>query len=149
MWRAPFGQRRSRQNLASALVGEISATIEVLETSFEIKRLEALSAGESVEDDGPSHFALPKSVIYESNASQLSLFNSPLPREVSYFYTELASISERVRRAMERPQSPELRKGEATQALSEIERVMALGEQVLHDLRPFVSHRQPATITRA
>ena len=148
MWSFSFRWRRSRQNLASALIGEISAAIDLLEKCPEVREMCNIRDGAGAADES-FHFALPKPVVYEGNAARLTAFDSPLPRELSYFYAELSAIPERLRRAMVSTQDRELRKALAAQAMEEIDRVESLGDQLLRDLRPFVSRARPASISRA
>jgi hypothetical protein len=88
---------RSRRNIASAFVGEIAAAMESVEEHAEVRRLELF---EACPDEAPfdfSDFQLPKLAVYEANVDQLALFNAPLPREVSYFYTRLMALPGRLR----------------------------------------------------
>jgi hypothetical protein len=147
---ALFVRGRNRRNLASAFVGEITAVMETVEEHPDIKRL---SLVQSIETDTPPEFGelhVPKPTIYEMNVGQLLLFDAPLPRELSYFYTRLMGLPGRLR-ALRRgdPSSAEDVKRRTDEALADIAHTMNLGENLLRSLRKYVSRRQPDSISRA
>jgi hypothetical protein len=95
---------RNRRNLASAFVGEIVAAMETVEAHAEVRRLHLIELGESNTLPDFSDLQLPKLTVYETNVGQLALFDSPLPRELSYFYTRLMALPIRLR-ALKPPDS--------------------------------------------
>jgi hypothetical protein len=150
MWRTLFGMNKSRERLASAFVGEIAAAMETLEANPEIKFLASLAEGAGGTTGQSNKFALPKFSVYEKNASRLGEFAAPLPRELSYFYTEMEALDGRIRNALLHEKGAASRKAAAAEAVAEVRRVVNLGDQLLRDLRPLVSrHHSSSSTTRA
>jgi len=149
MWRNLFGRDKSLTQLASALVGEITAAIETLESNPEIKFLESVAKG-TADAAGQMHaFSLPKLAVYEENASRLSEFTAPLPHQLSYFYTELEGLQDRVRHTLTHQNDKASRQAAAGETLAEISRIVSLGDQLLHDLRPLIAPHHSSLLTRA
>ncbi len=150
MWFAfRFGARRTRRNLASAFVGEIAAVLRAIERNpvlqDHVPGLVAQSAATECVAE------MPHVVVYEANAGHLDVFNAPLPRELTYFYTRVSALSERLH-ALASPShlSDEVRDEYIHLAQVDANRAMELGDELLHHLRPYVSsHHQPASISRA
>jgi hypothetical protein len=95
-------------------------------------------------------FALPRLAVYEANVGRLGLFNAPLPRELSYFYTRLNSLPQRLRELRTPPNSsPDEQKLRARIASGEIDQTMMLGNDLLRSMKGFVSRKWPASISRA
>jgi hypothetical protein len=141
---------RNRRNLASAFVGEIVAAMEIIDGHAEIKRLRRLQSGAQDALPNFSDFQLPTLTVYETNIGQLALFDAPLPRELTYFYTRLMALPIRVRML----KSPESLSTEDIQervrdAIADVAQTMSLGENLLHSFRKFVSRKQPDAISRA
>jgi hypothetical protein len=143
-------RRRDRRNLASAFAGEIAAAIEAVAEHPEVRRLQLVqtSAGERPFDF--SHFKLPKLAVYEANADKLSLFDAPLPRELSYFYTRLADLPQRLLAVKPPGTLPaEDLKSRTKSAIDEITQTMTLGDDLLRSIKVLISRKQPASISRA
>jgi hypothetical protein len=143
-----FGSRRARRNLASAFVGEVAAVLRAIERNPLLHEGgEALVDEEAAEDCVAE---LPHVVVYEANAGHLDLFNAPLPRELTYFYTRVSALAERLH-ALAAPHelSEEIRGEYVHLAQADAHRAMELGDELLRHLRPLVSHHQPDTISRA
>jgi hypothetical protein len=141
---------RNRRNLASAFVGEIAAAMEAVEEHAEAKRLYLLVSSENKTPPDLRDLQLPKLTIYETSAGRLSLFDAPLPGELSYFYTRLTALPGRLRALRSsNPSSTEEMKQRAREAIAEIEQTMDLGENLLRSFRRFISHKQPDSISRA
>jgi hypothetical protein len=146
-------RRRDRRNLASAFVGEIAAAIESVESDEALKRLQEASrhhASDNVTLPDFSDFELPKLAVYEANIGKLSLFDAPLTREISYFYTRLMALSGHLRAFNRAPHSDaEEIKRRTGNLIEEISQIMMLGDNLLRSFRVFVSRKQPASISRA
>jgi hypothetical protein len=142
-------RHRNRRNLASAFVGEITAAMEAVEEHAEVKRLQ-LAASTNEQGFDFSDFQLPKLIVYEKNVSRLSLFNAPLPRELSYFYTRLMALPAHLRALrLSSSSGAEDVKWQTQDAVAEIAKTMRLGENLLRSIKIFVSRKQPDSISRA
>jgi len=143
-----FGVWRTRRNLASAFIGEIAAVLRIIERNPVLQEHDEGVACESSAAECAA--ALPHVVVYEANAGQLDVFNAPFPRELTYFYTRLAALSERLR-LLTSPSdlSSETRTEYIHLAQTDASRTMELGDELLRHLRPLVSHHQPPSISRA
>jgi hypothetical protein len=144
-----FG-RRERHGLASALIGEIAAAIEALEHYCSVRR--SCSNDPEVSDPACdfSDFELPRLAVYEANVAKLSLFTGALPQELSYFYTRLGNLPQRLRELKPSgSSSAEELKARMHTAIDEIDQTMTLGEDLLRSMKAFVSRRQPTSISRA
>lgn len=140
-----FVGKRKRRNLASAFVGEVSAIMSLIE-----EMNQPASDDESSKQDGARltngldhpDFLLPRCDLYAANTGQLHLFDAPLPGQLTHFYTRLASLPEFLRAHA----SPTVGKG---MVAVEFEHILVEGEDLLRNLRPFVSKPHSPTITRA
>ena len=144
-----FGARRARRNLASAFVGEIAAVLRAIEQNPALQDHALGLVAESSDTECVAE--LPHVVVYEANAGHLDMFDAPLPRELTYFYTRVSALSERLR-ALASPSnlSNQARSEFIHLAQVDARRAEVLGDELLHHLRPFVSsHHQPASISRA
>jgi hypothetical protein len=143
-----MGARGARRNLASALVGEIAAVMRAIEDNPVFEEAGAVAGSDPCAETDAS--ALPRTLIYEANAGHIGLFNAPLPREVAHFYTRVATLSGYLRALSKAPETSNGKWMETLHAAaSEAACVMELGDELLHDLKPFVSAKRPQTITRA
>jgi len=141
---------RSRRNLASAFIGEIVAAMDSLEECAQIKQLARTRTGGNEIPIDFHDFDLPRFAVYEANASQLGLFNPPLPRELAYFYTRLGALPKRLRGLTSPASISEEEARRRTQdALDDVARTMQLGEDLLRSIKEFVSNKQPHSISRA
>ena len=143
-----FGARRARRNLASAFVGEIAAVLRAIERNPVLQDRDSGLVGDTAAAECVSE--LPHVVIYEANAAHLDLFNAPLPRELTYFYTRVSALAERLH-ALAAPGalSSKTRADYVRLARTDASRAEELGNELLHHLRPLVSHHQPDSISRA
>ena len=143
-------RRRERHGLASALIGEIVAALEAVETNCASRDLQAADSAACTATFDFADFELPRLAVYEASVDKLSLFHAPLPRELSYFYTRLANLPQRLR-ALKPPasMSAEDIKARTATAVGEIDRMMTLGEDLLRSMRVFVSRRGPSSISRS
>jgi hypothetical protein len=145
-----FGQRRSRRGLASALIGEITAIIEDMEGFEEVRKLENMEAGADEQLEELRAFALPRFSVFESNADRLSLFDAATQRQISYFFTRAGGLAGHLHAlASAKNGSTDLCKQHAIDAQREINCLSELGDELLRDLRKFVSRGQPGSISRA
>lgn len=142
--------RREQRGLACALIGEIAAAMEAVEHHSTARRLcttEVAVAGAELDF---SNLELPPLAVYEANVGKLSLFKGSVPRELSYFYTRLVSLPQRLRDLKPPPAcSADELKARTQNAIGEIERTMTLGDDLLRTMKGLVSRRQPASISRA
>jgi hypothetical protein len=145
-----FGRSRSRRGLASALIGEVAAVIEGIEGFEEVRKLEDMEVGAEEQLDELDAFALPKFLIYESNADRLDLFDATIQRRIAYFYTSAGSLAGHLHALASTKKKPaEFRKRHAIDAQKEINRLLELSDDLLRDLRRLVSKKRAMTISRA
>ncbi len=145
-----FGRTRSRRGLASALIGEIAAVMDGMEGFEEIRKLEDMETGAEEHLDELGAFALPRFSVYESNADRLDLFDAALQRRISYFFACAGSLAAHLHaHALTKKDATELCKQHAIDAQREINGLSELGDDLLRDLRKFVSKKQPLAISRA
>jgi hypothetical protein len=142
-------RRKGRRNLASAFAGEIVAAMEAVADNAEIKRLLRNDSSAAAPFDFTG-FELPRLTIYEANAHRLSLFNAPLPRELSYFYTRMMTLPGHLRAlSSSGPASGDDAPQRTKVAFEEITRTMDLGDSLLRSIKGFISRRQPRSVSRA
>lgn len=145
-----FGRSRARRGLASALIGEIAAVIDCMEGFEEIRKLEGMEFGAEEHLDELGAFALPKFSVYESNADRLDLFDGATQQQIAYFFTRAASLAGHLHAlASTNNDSRELCRQHAMAAQKEINGLSELGDDLLRDLRRFVSKERTDAISRA
>ncbi|HEY5066889.1 MAG TPA: hypothetical protein VIJ04_18940 [Xanthobacteraceae bacterium] len=143
-------RRREQHGLASALIGEIVAAMEAVERSSAVQHLHPASTADDRLTLDFTDFALPRLAVYEANVGRLGLFNAPLPRELSYFYTRLNNLPQRLRALRTPPNSsPDEQKLRARIAIGEIDQTMTLGNDLLRSMKGFVSRKRHDSISRA
>jgi len=145
-----FGRTRSRRGLASALIGEIAAIIDDMEGFEEVRKLEDLAIGAEEHLDELNAFALPKFSVYESNAGRLDLFDAAIQRQIAYFFTRAGSLAGHLHAlSSTKKEAKELCRQHAIDAQKEINGLSELGDDLLRDLRKFISKKQIKTVSRA
>ena len=78
------------------------------------------------------------------------MFDAATQRQMAYFFTRAGSLVGHLHAlASTGKESKELCKQHATDAQKEINGLLELGDDLLHDLRKLVSKKQPTTISRA
>lgn len=143
-------RRREQHGLASALIGEIVAAMEAVERSSGVQHHNPAATADDQLTLDFTDFALPRLAVYEANVGRLGLFNAPLPRELSYFYTRLSNLPQRLRALRTTPDSsPDEQKLRARIAIGEIDQTMTLGNDLLRSMKGFVSRKRPDSISRA
>ena len=143
--------RREIQSLASAFVGEIAAILHLIETHDVVSMLEtALDASNNAV--ALPNLTLPPFTIYTADAARLSELPLPAPRKIAYFYAQIASIQDDLTRLATGPVS-ESSAGSRTErircVLTELNDALALGDNILHELRPLLSPKHQKSLTRA
>jgi hypothetical protein len=92
---------------------------------------------------------LPAFTIYTVKLDELPL---PAPRKIAYFYAQIASIRDDLTRLATEPVS-ESSVGSRTErirrVLTELNNVLALGDDILRELRPLLSPKHQKSLTRA
>lgn len=137
--------RREVRCLASAFIGEIAAILRVIETHDVVSALERASGSATGVHTLPS-LQLPPFTIYMSDAAALDKLPLPAPRQIAYFYAQIASVQNDLGAlTAEREDNAERRRC----VLSELKEALALGDDILRGLRPLISRRYPASLTRA
>ena len=139
-----FTHRREIRNLAAAFVGEIAAVLHLIETH------DVVSILEKALDDSDSTVALPNLTlppftIYTADAARLDELPFPAPRKIAYFYAQIASLATEP--------VPEGAAGSRTErircVLTELNDALALGDDILRELRPLLSPKHQKSLTRA
>ena len=143
--------RREIRNLASAFVGEIAAVLHLIETHDVVSMLErALDAPDRAA--ALPNLTLPPFTIYTVDAARLDELPFPAPRKIAYFYAQIASIQDDLARlaAEPVPEGPAGgRLGRIRSVLTELNDALALGDDILRELRPLLSPKHQASLTRA
>ncbi|POR51992.1 hypothetical protein [Bosea psychrotolerans] len=142
--------RREVRCLASAFIGEIAAILRVIETHDIVSTLELAAADANGAHALPS-LQLPPFTIYTSDAAGLDKLPLPAPRQIAYFYTQMASFQNDLTAFLAEAHhgNGSGRTGEMRRMLSELEEALALGNDILRRLRPLVSRGQPMSLMRA
>ena len=143
--------RREIRSVASAFVGEIAAILHLIETHDVVSMVEkALDApGSAV---ALPNLTLPAFTIYIADAAKLDELPLPVPRKIAYFYAQIASIRDDLTRLATEPVS-ESSVGSRTErirsVLTELNDALALGDDILRELRPLLSPKHQNSLTRA
>jgi hypothetical protein len=143
--------RREIRNLASAFVGEIAAILHLIETHDVVSMLEkALDASDGTV--ALPNLTLPPFTIYTADAARLDELPFPAPRKIAYFYAQIASIRDDLTQ-LATESVPECSAGSRTKeircALTELNDALALGDDILRELRPLLSPKHQKSLTRA
>jgi hypothetical protein len=143
--------RREIRNLASAFVGEIAAILHLIETHDVVSMLEkALDASDRVA--AVPNLTLPPFTIYTVDAARLDKLPFPTPRKIAYFYAQIASVHDDLAHLAAEPVldgAAEGRRGRIQSALAELNDALALGDDILRDLRRLLSPKHQTSLTRA
>jgi hypothetical protein len=143
--------RREIRNLASAFVGEIAAILHLIETHDVVSMLET-ALGASGRVAALPALTLPPFTIYTVDAARLDQLPFPAPRKIAYFYAQIASIQDDLARLAAEPVAEGSAGGRRDRircVLAELNDALALGDDVLHDLRPLLSPKHQTSLTRA
>ena len=143
--------RREIRRVASAFVGEIAAILHLIETHDVVAVVEkALDAS-----SGPAalpNLTLPAFTIYAADAARLDELPLPVPRKIAYFYAQIASIRDDLARLAAEPaaeRSVDNRTERIRRVLTELNDALTLGDDILRELRPLLSPKHEASLTRA
>jgi hypothetical protein len=143
--------RREIRSIASAFVGEIAAILHLIETHDVVSMVErALDASDSTVS--LRNLTLPPFTIYTAEAAKLDELPSPVPRMIAYFYAQIASIQDDLARlAAERVSggSAGSRTERIRRVLAELNDALALGDDILRELRQLLSPKHQKSLTRA
>ena len=146
-----LAHRREIRNLASAFVGEIAAILHLIETHDVVSMLEkALDASDRAA--ALPSLTLPPFTIYTVDAGRLDQLPFPAPRKIAYFYAQIASIQDDLARLAAEPVPEGVaggRRGRIQCVLAELNDALALGDDILRDLRPLLSPKHQTSLTRA
>ena len=98
------------------------------------------------------NLTLPAFTIYTADAARLDELPLPVPRKIAYFYAQIASIRDDLTRLATEPVS-ESSVGRRTErirrVLTELNDALTLGDDILRELRPLLSPKHQASLTRA
>jgi len=94
-----FRRRAERTNLTSALAGEISALIGIVQRRGYIESLRSLiqiARTSPVDGSYFYYFSVRRNPfpVYDANLSRIGLLESPLPMNIARFYSQSSSILE-------------------------------------------------------
>ena len=95
---------------------------------------------------------MPPFTIYTAYAAKLDELPLPAPRKIAYFYAQTASIQDDLTRLVIEPVSEGSAGGRTERirrVLAEINDTIALGDDILHELRPLLSPKHQKSLTRA
>ena len=142
--------RRRIRSIASAFVGEIAAILHLIETHDVALMLEkALDVPDSTVS--LANLTLPFT-IYTADAGRLDELPVPAPRMIAYFYAQIASIQDDLTRLATEPVSAGsvgARSKQIQHVLTELNDALALGDDILRELRPLLSPKHQKSLTRA
>ena len=143
--------RREIRRVASAFVGEVAAILHLIETHDVVamveKALDASSGSEAF-----LILALPAFTIYTADAARLDELPLPVPRKIAYFYAQIASIRDDLTQLATEPvseSSVDRRTERIRRVLTELNDALTLGDDILRELRPLLSPKHEASLTRA
>ena len=139
--------RREIRNLASAFVGEIAAILHLIETHDVVSMLE--QALDAPDRTALPSLALPPFTIYTVDAGRLDELPFPAPRKIAYFYAQIASIQDDLARLAAESIPAGDRLARIQGVLTELNDALALGDDILRELRPLLSPKHQACLTRA
>jgi hypothetical protein len=139
--------RREIRSIASAFVGEIAAILHLIETHDVVSMLEkALDVSDS--SVALPTLTLPPFTIYTADAAKLDELPLSTPRKIAYFYTHIASIQDDLARLAREP-DPGRRTERIRRVLTELNDTLALGDDILRELRLLLSPKHQQSLTRA
>jgi hypothetical protein len=146
--------RREIRSIASAFVGEIAAILHLIETHDVVSMVEtALDASDGT--ISLPNLTLPPFTIYTAEAAKLDELPLPVPRMIAYFYAQIASIQDDLARLAAEPVSggpggsAGSRTGRIRHVLAELNDALALGDDILRELRQLLSPKHQKSVTRA
>jgi hypothetical protein len=146
-----FTHRREIRSVASAFVGELAAILHLIETHDVVSMLEkALDASDSLV--ALPDLTLPPFTIYTADAAKLGELPPPVPREIAYFYAQIASIQDDLTRLAREPVSGSPADGRTERirrVLTELNDALYLGDDILRELRQILSPKHQKSLTRA
>lgn len=137
-------RRHSRRALASALTGEIAATLETIEAQDVRAALDHACANPDVKIALPE-IALPRFVVYESNAGRLDRLDAPLQRQVVQLFDRLAMLPHESAKLSvmlnhtEAGQAAYLRHLRIHHLRESLDLTLNMADEVLLSLRPIMS----------
>ena len=139
--------RREIRSVASAFVGEIAAILHLIETH------DVVSMVERALDASGRAAALPNLTLpaFTADAARLDELPLPVPRKIAYFYAQIASIRDDLTRLATEPVSENSVGGRTERirrVLTELNDALALGDDILRELRPLLSPKHQASLTR-
>ena len=144
--------RREIRSVASAFVGELAAILHLIETHDVVSMLEkALDASDSLV--ALPNLTLPPFTIYTADAAKLDELPPPVPREIAYFYAQIASIQDDLTRlasgACLRRAQPAVEPSEYGASSPNSMTRSTLGDDILRELRQLLSPKHQKSLTRA
>lgn len=136
LWWVERERRLAASHLAEALIGEISAVLESIETQRLIDLLEKTKDDRSTIDALHS-FALPRFIAFEANAARLDRLPGSIERTVINLFDRWSALKAEVNGAI----GPA---GDPKRVLGEINESLKLADEVLLALRPIANSRSQA-----
>ena len=128
-------------------VGEIAAILHLIETHDVVSMLEkALDVSDS--SVALPTLTLPAFTIYTADAAKLDELPLSTPRKIAYFYAHIASIQDDLARLAREP-DPGRRTERIRRVLTELNDTLALGDDILRELRLLLSPKHQQSLTRA
>lgn len=91
---------------------------------------------------------MPPFTIYTADAAKLDELPLPTPRKIAYFYAHIASIRDDLARLATEP-DPGRRTERIRRVLAELNDALALGDEILRELRQLLSPKHQQSLTRA
>jgi hypothetical protein len=144
-----FRRRQKQRNLACALIGEVAATLEAIEGYDEVRHLEAGDDEAGLSLSELSAVKLPLSPFYNGNVARLAVFDAPVQRQITYFYTRVASLADHLQAFAKSVDGAERRREHARNAAAEINKTMNAGNDLLRALQPLASRHYNPSLIRA
>jgi hypothetical protein len=140
VWLERATRRADQRSLTEAIVGEVSAVVEICERRGYIAQLDALikkaEAGSDPNAVPAFYFSARRNyfAVYDANLARLGILRKPRPGLVVRFYTQASSVLEDIA-DMREGKLPALNQGEGIRRLEEVRNLLrdtlALGRQAV------------------
>jgi hypothetical protein len=138
-------RQQKSQCLAEALIGEIVAILETIETQSLVDALQDSAIANHSERATHRGFALPRLTVYEANAARLDYLGKPVQRLISQLFDRLAALPIEVA-SLDATRSPQLLddNGATARVLGSVNQSLRLADEALLALRSIATPQSQA-----